>query len=377
MTKVTFPVTIESLTSGWLTTVLRSDGVLKSGRVSKFSAEPRSGGYTSSVFRLELEYEGNFGTAPPSLIIKFHGDSADLREMFEEQRIYEREVRFYQTLARDRALPVPHCHAAEFDPDSREFVLLLEDLSAARQGSWEEDPVGNIRTAQENLAEIHASFWGDPILEQHEWIVATSDLANPPPYKSIWAENLARVKQGYHDQLSDYVWLACDKWLEYWDEIMLCMSRDTHTLVHTDVHLEQMFFPTDELPCFVLFDWQNPTKGWAAEDVIHALVCDLEIEDRRQNETEIFNHYYGSLCRRGVADLSRERFDFQCRLSLVWVVYMFFNILAQPDMRQQLLTEIEAEGDDLREWIFAPLEAAAQDWNLPAILDQAIAEARA
>lgn len=328
------------------------------------------------VYRLELKYDKVEQKAPHSLVAKFHSDSASTRTQFEALGIYEKEVRFYQTLASDDALPVPFCYAAEYDKNNGDFILLLEDLSAARPGSWVDDPVGDIREALTHLARIHANFWGDSRLEDYDWIVQPTNLANPPPFKSRWASNLALAKQRYRNQLSDYVWSTCDKSLAYWDEIMICMSQDTHTLVHTDPHLGQMFFPTDELPRFVLFDWQNPSKGWAAEDVIHAIVCDLDIDDRRAHEAELINYYFDCLCQRGISDLTRERFWFQCRLSLLWVYFMFFTMLSQPAMRKGLEAEAEAAGDDLRDWIFEPLEAVTGDWKLTQAIDQAIEEAR-
>ncbi len=41
---------------------------------------------------------------------------------------------------------------------------------------------------------------------------------------------------------------------------------------------------------------------------------------------------------------------------------------------ERLLAEIEAAGEELRGWIFDPLEAATEDWNLSEVLDQAIDE---
>ena len=376
MSKPDFPYRIDVLTPSWLTAVLRENGALHGSKITGYTSEPLLDGYTASVFRLDLEYEAKDKGAPKSLVIKFHRDSEAIRSYFEHQRIYEREVRFYQKLARTRSLPVPTCHAAEFDDESGEFVLLLEDLSAARPGDWELDPIGDIRFALEKLAQLHAGFWGDPLLQQYDWIVDTSDCHNPPPYRELWNEKLEQVRVLYRDQIAASVWTACDQWRDHWDDIMRCMSTDTHTLVHTDVHLEQIFFPTEALPRFALFDWQNPTKGWAAEDVIHPIVCDLDIEDRRVHEAGLINHYYDQLCQHGVRDLTRERFWFQCNLSLLWVYFMFFTMLSQEDMRLKLLAEIEEAGDDLAEWIFDPLAAVTEDWQLSKIIEQAVAEAR-
>lgn len=124
--------------------------------------------------------------------------------------------------------------------------------------------------------------------------------------------------------------------LEYWDEIMICMGQDTHTLVHTDPHLGQMFFPTAELPRFVLFDWQNPSKSWGAEDVVHPIVAELDVDQRREHEESLIDHYYDNLCRLGISDLTRERLGFQCKIILLWLYFTLFNLVVQPDLLQAL-----------------------------------------
>ena len=237
-------------------------------------------------------------------------------------------------------------------------------------------PVNDIRFALGNLAELHAAFWDAPQLDQHDWIVNCGDLNHPPPYRELWRENLEQVRQRYQDQIAGSIWTACDKWRDHWEDVMLCMGQDSHTLVHTDVHLEQMFFPTEALSRFALFDWQNPTRGWAAEDVIHAIVCDLDIEDRRRHESELINGYHDQLCQLGIQGLSRQRFWFQCRLSLLWIYFMFFTLLSQPDMRETLEAEIQAAGSSLDDWILAPLAAVTEDWKLAEAIDQAVAEVR-
>jgi hypothetical protein len=373
MTEKTFPARFESLTSEWLTQVLRANGVLKGGAVSGFSGEPMRGAYTSSVFRLLLEYQRDVVGAPRSVVVKFHSSSASIRDSFENLGIYEKEVRFYQILGQDRSLPIPNCYSAEFDEESGDFVLLMEDMSAARSSS-EDDVCGDIRIALLHLAKIHAKFWGDPQLTRHDWIVQTTDLNNPPPLKGLWATNLAQVKKRFRDQLSAYTWSVCDKWLEYWDEIMLCMSQDTHTLVHTDAHLGQMLFPTSKLQRFVLIDWQYPSKSWGAEDVAHLIVSELSVESRRKHEASLIDFYYDALCKFGVFDLTKDRFWFQCKLSLLWLHFMYFKVVAEPEMLQTLKVEAQEYGEDWREWVFGMLGSATEDWQLVAILDQAIEE---
>jgi hypothetical protein len=376
MNQDVFPASIEALTSNWLTRVLKADEVLTVGAVSGFTVEAFPSGYTSSVYRLLLEYEPDVANAPQSLVVKFHGDSAETRELFEGFDIYQKEVRFYQFLGDDPALPVPICYAAEFDPVNGDFVLLMEDLSDSRPVCWDDDGIEDTRTALLHLAKIHAKFWGDPRLQQYDWIAKPTDLINPPPSKRLWAANFARVKKQFADQLSEYSWSVCNRWLESWDEVMACMSQDTHTLVHTDPHFGQMFFPVDESQRFVLFDWQYPSKSWGAEDAVHLIVSELSVKSRRKHESFLLDFYYDALCQHGVNDLTKQRFWFQCKLSLLWHCFMNFNVVVQPGMLQSLEAEADEAGEDWREWVFGQLGTAIEDWKLAETLDHAIEEAR-
>ena len=46
---------------------------------------------------------------------------------------YAREVFFYADLSRTVDIQAPRCFAAEFDPDTHDFVLLMEDLAPGVQ----------------------------------------------------------------------------------------------------------------------------------------------------------------------------------------------------------------------------------------------------
>ncbi len=374
--RTSFPASIESMDCDWLTRVLRKRDLLQSGSVVKFTVETFDSGYTSSIHRLHLAFDDSSTSAPRSVIAKFHSKFRSIRKTFERLGIYEKEVGFYRFVGTDMGLPVPTCYAAEFDHDSGDFVLLLEDLSAARAGSWEVDPLGDIRQALPQLAKIHARFWGDPSLQQSDWVVKPFESAVSSLNRSDWGSYLHKVKTGYRDQWPEYAWKVCDCILESWDEIMCFMNLDTHTLIHTDAHLGQMFFPSAQLPRFVLFDWQYPCKALAAEDVTHLIVNELSIEERREHESALVELYYQSLRSEGVVDLSRDRFWFQCKLGLMWLILMHFRTVAEPDLLQTLKAEAEAAGDTWQEWVFEQLGPAITDWQLSDVLDQAIAEVK-
>ena len=155
---------------------------------------------------------------------------------------------------------------------------------------------------------------------------------------------------------------------------MRCMGSESQTLIHTDAHQGQMCFPTEQFPRFVLFDWQYPSKGWAAQDVVHLIVSSLDYDVRREHEEALIDHYLACLSQHGAHDLTRERFWFHCRLSLLWYCFMEFNVVANPDLLKSLQEEAAAEGEEWREWLFSGIDAAICDWRLGDAIEQAVEE---
>ena len=370
-----FPVNIEGVNCAWLTRVLQQRGLLHRGSVTRFTVEPVNSGYTSSVYRLLLEFDENSVSTPHSMVAKFHSKFSSIRETFDKYGLYEKEVGFYRFVDEQPGLPVPDCYAAEFEPVSGDFVLLLEDMSAARSGSWTIDAVGDVRIALPQLARIHAQFWGESRLQQFDWIVKPTAPDRESPEKADWEDCLRKVKSGHRDHWPDHAWSLCERILENWNDIMRCMNQDTHTLVHTDPHLGQMFFPSDELPRFILFDWQYPCKSLAAEDVTHLLVSELSSAERREHEVELVDLYYQSLCDAGVTDLKKDRLWFQCKLGLMWLILMYLRTVAEPDLLNMLKDEADEAGERWQDWVFGQLGSAIDDWKLSEVLDQAISEA--
>ncbi len=110
---------------------------------------------------------------------------------------------------------------------------------------------------------------------------------------------------------------------------------------------------------------------------MHVIVAELDDDVRREQEAALIDLYYECLYRHGVTDLTRERLWFQCRLSLLWLHFMLFNVAAMPDLQQIMQAEAETAGDDWRDWIFGQLGPATEDWKQAEAIDQAIEEAKA
>jgi hypothetical protein len=86
-------------------------------------------------------------------------------------RNYEREVKFYAQIAPTVDIRVAQCHHAEWHADTDDFVLLLEDLAPGEQGNQLHGcSAEHSRVAVVELARLHGPRWGDPTLDEVEFL---------------------------------------------------------------------------------------------------------------------------------------------------------------------------------------------------------------
>src|SRR4051812_48097572 len=94
----TVPTGLDTLTAEWLTQALCQAGTLVKGCVVAFDVEkmPNANG---QMLRLTLRYDHDEG-APSTVIAKFPSANPQWRAFWTEFHAYEREVYFYQHLAK-------------------------------------------------------------------------------------------------------------------------------------------------------------------------------------------------------------------------------------------------------------------------------------
>jgi aminoglycoside/choline kinase family phosphotransferase len=358
----------------WLTHVLRAHAGLETVRVTTCAVEPmKDAGQTAEVVRIHLACDRSSG-APASLVAKFATRHAPTRELARRYNSYVNEVRFYNTLAKGRDLPVPFAYAAELHDDG-DFVLLLEDLGDLRPGNPFRSSVDDVRAGLRHLARIHAAFWGQAVLDAQPWLRGPGANAWTAALKQGLSQLVPAVRTFVGDQFSPTTFAAIDTWLEVWDTIVGYVP-DTLTLVHVDAHPAQMLFPTPRRQRFALLDWQQAARGWAAVDVARLLLTGLSTADRRAHERDLVAGYHAELQRGGVADLSLERLWF--RVALASTSSFFINAVAalQTDVTS-IASAAAAEGADWKACLFGRVDAAIKDWSVGDVLRAYCEEARA
>ncbi|MEU8804032.1 oxidoreductase family protein [Spirillospora sp. NPDC048819] len=288
----------EDLTPAWLTEVLNT-------RIDRVDLEPVGTGQIGSCFRVTLT-----GEAPARLIAKLPAADPAARALL--GGAYRTELLFYREIAETVTIRTPHCHHAAIDPETSNFVLLLEDLSPAAQG---DQLTGcsprQAHTCMRALAGLHGPRWCD------ETLLAIDGLHhNTETDASTLAEVYAPAVETFIDRFADRLHPADRDTLRRTTETIgpwLLARPERFGLVHGDYRLDNLLFPPDDTTATTV-DWQTLTIGLPARDLSYFLATSLTTEDRRTHERDLVARYHDALLTHGVTDYP---------LGLCWDDYRF------------------------------------------------------
>jgi hypothetical protein len=299
------PMRPEDLSEKWLSRVLGDPASGRTAAVSGFQVEEIGAGkgQASRVVRIRLEYENDSAEGPATLIGKFPSGSDATLELARLFRLYEREVGFYSTVGEEAGLPVPELHYSEFDNESGQFVLLIEDVRDAIAG----DLAGgcSLDTAWmlvEAIAEMHANWWESPLLDRLAWLPAPNYVSaiehDDPTARDPWGRFLARTR----GQLPPAIKVLCDR-LRADQSVLDRLAAPPVTLVHGDLRINNvMLSDRDGGGVRAVLDWQTAVRGRGPMDIASLFTSSLQPDDRRVAEAELIPAYHQRLLRLGVRD---------------------------------------------------------------------------
>lgn len=299
------PAQATDITASWLNEKLGEDfGEIASVRCEHIG---EGVGVLGEVARLHLDYvEG--ATGPPTVVAKCQSLFADNIFISMAMGFYAREVNFYNELAAELDMRVPHCWVAEVAPEGAPFVLMLEEITDARaidqiEGANRADTETIIRT----IARLHARFWDNDALMALDWLPPmNNDLykgasmlveANFPEFEEKWADRLpAEVMQWCHALTPRYAemvdWFAAER---------------PQTYAHTDVRADNFLFGGSAgEDTVVTLDFQLSTRHIGVWDIANFLGASITIENRRAWQEELLALYHSTLEDLGVTGYSLD-----------------------------------------------------------------------
>ena len=290
------PASVTDLTPEWFSHVLARP-------VASVELEPldEGVGFLSRTVRARLSSDD---AQPVVLVVKFAAEGP-ARVVASSMGVYEREVRFYNELARRVGVAVPDCMLARIDDDSGLFVLVLEDLSPARAG---DQMIGatddEISAAVVTAARLHGAWWDSAELSAWKWLPSQAELvggslARAPELYPAFAE-------AWSDEFSDEELKLGEKVTRNVERLVDGVDHAPFTLVHGDYRLDNLFFSPGGVK---VIDWQLPFRGFSgAFDIALLLASSLTSEDRNRLMPTLEQLYLDELARAGVTQFGHVEF---------------------------------------------------------------------
>ncbi|MFT5033662.1 MAG: hypothetical protein ACI89D_000578 [Bermanella sp.] len=291
------------ITPDWLTQALKNSGHLLKGKVSSLEYNIIGTGKMGDNARFTLECEGDAGSAPQTVIMKFPAEDETARAMAGAQGAYYNEVMFYRDLAGRTTMRTPVIYANEVSEDRQSFITVMEDMAPAEPGS---QLVGatreQTRVALGEAAKLAVAFYDDDTIGERDHVLSQArddgGAFAQELLQQSWPTFLERFGQAINDECRRFAEVYIDKHMHF-----ATRFQGPKTLAHGDFRSENILF-NGEKACIV--DWQTTMETSALADVAYFLGGSVETADRRLWERGLVREYSELLAGDGL-DLGFEK----------------------------------------------------------------------
>ncbi|MEH6586692.1 MAG: phosphotransferase [Halioglobus sp.] len=287
----------QDVTVQWMSEALSSSGQLNAGTVKAMDYQIIGTGKMGDNARFNLEYAGNTGNAPASVIIKFPAEDETARAMAGAQGAYYNEVMFYRHLAGKTTMRTPVIYANEVSDDRLVFVTAMEDMAPAEPGSQlVGESFEHARIAMGEAAKLAVAFYSDESVGEHDFVMSQArddgGAFAQALLQQYWPGFLQRFGHGISEECHAFGAYYVDRHTTF-----ATRFEGPKTLVHGDFRSENILFHGDQA-CTV--DWQTTGESSPLTDLAYFLGGSVEVNDRRAWERELVKDYSELLAGLGV-----------------------------------------------------------------------------
>ncbi len=346
--EIGLPRSIDDVTTDWLTAALRTSGAIDPETSVATATNKRFAegvGLLSELHRSTLTYDGDATEAPETVIVKFAIADPAQRGLAEALGFYTKELTFYRELADEMPIRVPKAHAAMQDPESGDFVLVMEDLSGLRTAdqvigvTWPDA----LRSARA-MAKLHAQFHDDPRLA--DWAEVYAPIENPIYLAALpgvfatgWAAALAHSADIIPTDVKEFG----DRFGEH-IPFLLNSFMGPMTLLHGDWRGDNLFYLNDSPEAdgddMAIVDFQIMGQGSGAYDLAYFASQSIAPDVRRGRDAELIQAYVDALAAAGVQrDIDEVTRQYRIGLAhcLIYSVASYQSYDVLPENSQRLM----------------------------------------
>jgi hypothetical protein len=339
-----YPTSPAEITAEWLTDALRSSGAISSATVTSFEAKiiGEGAGFMGQLAKLSVRYDRDEPGAPDSLIGKFPAAFQENREVAMFFRFYEREVNFYEQIAKRVSMRVPRCYFSAFEPATGDYALLLEDMAPAIVGDQLAGCAGErAELCIKELAQFHAMWWDSPELAKFDWMPSLDAdwyrQAVVKGYSDAWGP----FDQYFGEKLTPRIRSVAKEFVDHIDPFMTYLASPPITIVHADYRLDNLFFG-DGTTCAPLgvIDWQITVRGRGTFDVAYFTGGTMDPAGRKATERDLLKLYHSTLEEGGVRGYSFDQCWEDYRRSILFMIVYAVIAIGSLDLANERGTAV-------------------------------------
>ena len=285
-----FPTSPGAMTAEWLGAVLGH-----TGRLRGFTADRIGTGQMCDSYRLTLDWDGGVD-APASVVVKCPSHDEASRNIAKLTGTYVKEVSWYRELAAASGVPAPRCYHSEIAGDDIDFVLILSDLTPARQGDQLTGlGLAGLAPCIDAAARLHGHLWNDPRLAEIAWLARDNgDLV-----RALFPQLFQGFRERYAARLAPEL-LDVGAAIVAGLDAYLTREPAARTIVHGDLRIDNILFAPDGEACW-LVDWQTLGRGSGATDLAYLVGTSIaDPFERAAADRPAFDHWIAALKAQGV-----------------------------------------------------------------------------
>ena len=268
---------------------------------------------------------------------------------------YRNEVNFYNHLADQAPIAYPKALFAEVEPDTQDFLLVLEDLGTETAGDQLVGCSGEqLLIAFERAAQLHGTFWERT--SEFDWLFYQVDM------KTIIFRRDAILKPGVQPTIDYFpAYFTGEranilrKIAEQFAELFLKGLGGPQTVIHGDYRTDNMFLiDRDGDPDIIAFDWQNTTGGNGTHDIAYFCSQSANPEFHGDSQINALRRYYETLIDQGVKGFSFDECLERYRYNLLLVMITPVAICGTLDQGNERGVKL---GETILERSFSAMES--------------------
>ena len=303
------------LTAERVTAALRRSTEAGAAVVREVAIESARDTILSRITRLRLEYAAPEPDAPPTLILK----TAHPERLARGLTGGHQEVAFYQQVAGAMTQRlVPRCFDAQWDPETNDWYLLLEDLTETHMQptTWPLPPsLAQCEQIIDARARFHAAWWDDSRLG------TTAGTFRDEAATDRMMQDLVRHFASIADALPQHRRAPYERLFADGNSLQQRYAgRRNLTIVHGDAHVWNCFMPRDGGDDVRLFDWDAWRIGVASTDLAYMMAVHWYPDRRQRLERQLLDRYHAALLTEGVRGYDRQALDDDYRWAVVWQI---------------------------------------------------------